>query len=181
MTNRERVLEALEASGGGLCDECITKLTGISRHQTVQQVCARLANEYTSREHTACSGCGKNVLVNKLHRKTERPLPIPLLADGTQSWFDEMRAQLVRALNQLDPQGKGEPFSRRVASLRDEGRLQRNAASWMLTWTSLRNIVAFEGHVLTARELEIVRLVRDELTAWLTGFASENDTHGHQT
>ena len=166
MTNRERVLETLEANSGGLCDECIGTVAGISPHQTVQQICARLAKErLTSRERAPCSRCRKNVLVNKLEETDNQP--ITTLPDGTQPWFDEMRAALVRIINQLDPTGKGEPFAKRVVGLREKGALPANIASWIRTWTSLRNIVAFDEYRLTNRELEIARLIQKALEAWV--------------
>jgi|SRR5579875_2997321 len=120
MTNRERTLETLEANSHGLCDECISKVSGISLHQTVQQLCSHLAKEgLSSRRKGACSRCGKSVLVNKLavaQRETEGPPPLLTPtgsgSEGTQPWFDEMPTTLVRMLNQLDPSGRGEPFRR---------------------------------------------------------------------
>lgn len=170
MTNRDRVLEALESNTEGMCVECVRKACRISRPQTVFQICTGLKAEgIISRERGVCTRCTKTVLVNKIQpTRAVKESNAPEMSNGTQSWFDQLRAKLVRALNLIDPSSRAEPFSKRVTSLRDKRILQGNVASWMLTWTSLRNIVAFEGYLLTDRETRIARLVREELEVWVS-------------
>lgn len=186
MTNRERVLEALDANPEGLCDGCISAMASITPRQQVQQICSRLAGQaFSLRERGCCSRCGKNVLVNKL--VTERPSTPGELQHltstsvvGGPEWFDETRRALIRALNQIDPSGRGEPFSKRVTRLRNDGVLPANLSSWMLTWTSLRNIVAYEGYTLTKREREICGLIREELDASMPSRLRLQQTSGRQ-
>jgi hypothetical protein len=91
---------------------------------------------------------------------------------GTQSWFDDLRAKLVRIVNRIDPSSRGDPFAKRVANLRDKGSLPANVATWMLTWTSLRNIVAFDGYCLSNGETRIADRIREELEIWIENKAA---------
>ena len=175
MTRLEEILEALEASSEGLCDSCIRKVIGISRHQQVQQICSRAAESgRITRLRGPCPACKKTVLVNRYWTvPTERPREPLEVPTGDKrlpescSWFDSKRTLLVRALNHIDESGKGEPFAKRVSRLRNDKKVPGNIACPMHTFTSFRALVCFEQYPLSEGEWKIVHLVWLELERWL--------------
>jgi hypothetical protein len=49
---------------GGLCDDCLSELAGITPRQTVNALCRRLANSNrVTRERGECKHCGRIKLV----------------------------------------------------------------------------------------------------------------------
>jgi hypothetical protein len=172
-THRDRVFEVLEANSEGLCEMCLEEMTQISPHQTVNQICRGAANSrQLRREKASCNGCQRrNVYVCRISvdrvLPTHEPESSTAGTAGKPAWFEEIRHQLVRMINQVDPSSKSEGFSRRVSDLRNKGHLAGNIACLMLTWTAFRNIVCFDEYCLSSREKQALVLLREELLEWM--------------
>lgn len=174
LTQLEQILEVLEANPEGLCDACVREITKLV-HQNVNANCLRAeVMGKIKRNRDVCPSCNRLRQVSVPHsiQAGRLPLSIPRVASRsmppiTPDWFEQTRRRLVQTLNEIDDKSKGEPFSRRVAALRNEGRIPANTASLMLTFTSFRNIVCFDKYILSESEEKIVRLAGDDLEEWL--------------
>ena len=92
MSNETRILDALAAADGPLCDDCITQGIGWNHRQQAHSVCSRMSEERETiiRAHGFCSGCGRRKIVNGL----------PLWAVGqaelqTAAATDDEKARIV--------------------------------------------------------------------------------------
>ena len=67
MRNRERILNHLEITPPGACDDCISTSLDITPRQQVNQICNRLANQgLITRQHMKCPRCMILKLVNQI-------------------------------------------------------------------------------------------------------------------
>ncbi len=173
-TQLEQILEVLEANQEGLCDTCVRRITGFM-HQAVNANCRRAKDlGLLTRKRSRCPSCKRVREVNHLLTITPTIPTTPkssaqagYISSGTPDWFERLRRQLVQKLNEIDGSSRGDSFSKRVTKLRNERRLPANIASMMLTFTSFRNLVCFERHLLTDKEKQIVHLASEELEEWL--------------
>ncbi len=59
MSNAETILEFLEASPKGVCDDCISRETRVEPRQQVYQICRQLERRETvTRRKDCCALCG---------------------------------------------------------------------------------------------------------------------------
>ena len=66
MTNADKIIDAL-TRGGEICDDCLSKKTGILPRQQVNQICRRIESSgELNRENDKCSVCSGKKIVNSL-------------------------------------------------------------------------------------------------------------------
>jgi hypothetical protein len=171
-THTDIILETLEAQDG-LCDGCLVNVTGITPHQAVNGACRRLVDrQKLRRDHQVCWRCGQMRIVNLLptpKARSQTHEPILQQSDaGTAEWFDDVRRKLTVHLNRVEAATpKGEPFSRRVQRLRDDGRIPGPIACLIQTVNGFRNLTCYEEHRLSEFQRVIVELAYQEIQQWM--------------
>jgi hypothetical protein len=172
-THAETIAEALEEQNG-LCDACLGRITGITPHQAVNAVCRRLEDQgRLHRDPSPCPKCHETRITNTLGVLDG----IPSRADssslsdravGTPGWLDNARRDLIGHINKLEGMtSKGEPFSRRVTRLREEGRLSGRLCCLIQTVNGFRNLACYEQYKLNDAERQIVHLAYAEIERWM--------------
>ncbi len=101
MSNTDHILDYLNESGGNLCDDCLSKQTGIKPRQQVNQICRRLGStERLTRRQATCARCNRFKVVNSTgstHPAAETSLSVkssPVPSGGpAQPWYWEGNVQ----------------------------------------------------------------------------------------
>jgi hypothetical protein len=172
MTHSEIISEVLEEQNG-LCDACLVNRTRITPHQAVNAGCRTLeVRGALRRERQVCSGCQKIRLTNLLNNiPIAKPSPLPEVGKsqaGTASWLDDVRRTVIGHLNNLEGTSpKGEPFSRRVLRMRDQGKIPPEIACLIQLSNGLRNLACYEGYALGDKQSQIVAIAYSEILRWM--------------
>jgi len=100
--NLEKILRVLRSNPQGMCDDCLSLISGVMPRQTVNQICSVLCqkgkNDRSSRE---CPQCHKVKLVNVLQLQAESPPseePATLPATNVLSNYHHEMTQIIRRL-----------------------------------------------------------------------------------
>jgi ribosomal protein L37AE/L43A len=76
-THEKTIIEFLKQKDLKYCDDCIAKLCNIEPRQTVNKVCRKaFQNGKIMREHSQCSYCRKNKIINSYNPKSEQSISI---------------------------------------------------------------------------------------------------------
>ncbi len=155
-TGRDRVIEALEGSPRGLCDDCLSELSRVRPRQQVRQICCGLSKRgEVIRQREICPHCSRQKLVSRrqAHRPPCSPEPPPIperhpeappLKEQTDRLSDYLH-RLIQMLNAIDPAGSApEGVNAGIRRLRGVGLLPGDIAAMMQTVNSLRNFVVKE-------------------------------------
>jgi hypothetical protein len=165
MSNAERIVEFLERFPNGVCDDCISRETGVEPRQQVYQLCQRMEGRTVTRRKGRCALCDRTKTLRAAAARAVSP-------EGGESpqadrWPGE--AVSIEALrNHLDRFCKGLIEKHRVpnvknglaafiAALTDRGILPLHQANMMHTIRSLRNAYVHEHIPMKARETAIAK------------------------
>ena len=164
MTNREAVLETIEASSG-TCDVCLGQLTGIRPHQQINQIANHFVSKgLVNREPGSCPRCGNQKRCLNLAKPREQSLGRPRPVHQNYMDLDVFHRTMIKQLKEIDQDRiPYEGFSATVTRLRDGGTLIKDVASLMLAHAGFRNLVHHEAYCLTTKETMIVQLLQEEL------------------
>lgn len=167
-TNRDRILESLNACPEGLCDDCLSKKSSVRPRQSARQICLELESEGSVRRNRrVCpGGCSqREKLVSTATagaRSPSQPDAPPLREQIT--WFSARVYRLARILDALDQSPKG--ISDKVVGLRFSGALAKEIASIMLTFSTLRNKVVKDLSALEGGKWEVAKSLWDAIESW---------------
>jgi hypothetical protein len=107
LTNRQRILSALDQDGRRLCDDCLAMKAGLPARQIAWQICTGLHVEggIERARHGLCECCGKAKICNRrdVQRNLESvSLPATCQSTTERQWFWEgnVQARLVDWLRQ---------------------------------------------------------------------------------
>ncbi len=79
MTASETILSTLRKFGRGLCDDCLSKITGITPRQTINQRCRELLiGRSIERSAQRCAECNSDKLVNWVERTPATIAPLTI-------------------------------------------------------------------------------------------------------
>jgi len=115
MSNAETILEFLEESRKGVCDDCISRETRVEPRQQVYQICRQLEHRGTvTRRKDSCALCGHTKTVNIVCPEAARP---------------DVATPLIAAQAQGDHPGRGEAMSQRHPDDNEEKDTSRSIAA----------------------------------------------------
>ncbi len=169
------ISEALETQQH-VCDGCLVKITGIHPHQAVNSACRRLTDrKAVSRDRGICGVCGHARIVNRLNTPTTEFTPNstrqshhPESSNGTIEWLDNVRRNVIWHLNRIERSSpQGEPFSKRIIRMQDEGSIPAPIACLIQTLNGFRNVACYEQHRLSDAQRQIVGLAYGEVATWM--------------
>jgi len=180
-------MQVLTAHPEGICDDCVSKLSGVVPRQTVHAICsAQNRNGAILRERRKCpqDSCHKTKLVNVLVNHSgdggavpkTLPFPVPdsgALREQTVVLCDHLHAmnEILRRLdNAAHP---SEPFAACVTRLRKAGILPGKVAAMMLTINAMRVEVVKERRALPADEWAVVQAIWQVLGRWKMGLSPQ--------
>ena len=186
--NLELIRQSLTLHPEGMCDDCLSQISGVRPRQTVNAICsAESRRGAISRERRECpqDSCHKTKLVNVLaldHSGGGAPGPktlppqassSPALREQTDVLSDRLRDmnEMLRQLEKTAP--FGEPFVAWVTRLRKTGLLQKKIAAMMLTVNAMRVEVVKERKALPAEEWAVVQAIWRVLDRWKDGLSSQ--------
>lgn len=173
--NLELIRRAITSHPEGICDDCLSKISGITPRQSVRAICVAesLAGKF-SREKRECpqDGCRKIKLVNALATSPPgnglAPSKIPTTTlreqtDVLSNCLYDMNEMLRRLDEAAQP---GEPFAACVTRLRKDGFLPGKIAAMMLTVNAMRVEVVKGRKALPADEWEAMHAIWRALDRW---------------
>jgi uncharacterized protein YutE (UPF0331/DUF86 family) len=164
MTNRDLILEVLENTPSGLCDDCLSEKSNVKPRQTINMTCRPLAKAgILIRQKSYCSGCEKSKITNKLTKGINNSFA----KVATKSLLSDidvvaLQRQLIKLLDHFDLTGEKDSISQRIGKLRDKGVIPGNITVCMRSINGFRNLVIHEDYKLNDNEKKIVEL------AWIT-------------
>lgn len=179
-TSRERIIESLEESEGGLCDGCLSRAASVSPSNQVNQICNRLAESGKIDRRTArCPSCKKVRLVNLIFAATPsgprdgtRP-PFTAKDNGGATSEDpvaymvRIQKRIVARLDSTQPRRSGEGVSARVIRMREEGLVPGPVACILLLLNSFRNLAVHEDFLPRPSEWAVIQAAWAAAQAWI--------------
>jgi len=179
MTNKERIIEILEQSADGLCDDCLAKFSEVRPRQQVNQICRALSDRrIITRTNSICTGCSSSKKVNVLKRSNNKiqDLGPELLKikseefseEKTSSALDKMRREIIKTLNKIEKiKSSDRSLAQRISSLRDNNRIPGNIGCLMLTINSFRNLAVYEQYNLSEKEFRVINNCWEIISDWI--------------
>lgn len=190
LTNTDIIIEFLEdISPEKGCDDCISKKTGVSPRQQVNQICRVLnSEEVLHRESGSCSLCKSHKLVNGLsakHEQSQRLVKheptvsrVPGLRD-IKSKFDinNMRSEIVHICHTLWQKNRSlnNPqigIQSLIIRLRNDKILPSHQANMMLTLCSLRNLCEYDNLQIGPNEAQVASGAWAIISEWWSQHSS---------
>jgi hypothetical protein len=188
-TSRNRIIDALETSPGGLCDDCLSEVAQVFPRQQVNQICRPLFQASTTdRQQRSCPRCDRVKLVNRLvaHASTYRNRPRPETSfmvaeqaidyahpgrnryeDDDAAWLDGIRRKLLDILKSVEgTSAANDGVAKMIARLEDTDALPRVVCCMMRTLNSLRNAVVYEKAALGNHERKVVESAWTSVEEW---------------
>jgi hypothetical protein len=102
-TSKDKILVVLQAREVALCDDCLSKLAGVTPRQQVNQICRPLADAGTiERNHGPCGNCGGSKLVNRSllwSQKPEKPPELPTFSNDRDRRINDIYYELTFCKN----------------------------------------------------------------------------------
>ncbi len=183
MSRAETILEFLERFPSGVCDDCVSRETGIEPRQQVNQL-SRLMEQRRAlaRRRDRCASCGKVKLVNvpwvradetginTSLRGVTMPAAAPTQDRATAGSIEAFRNHLDRFCKALAQKHKGPAGKNHLAALilalTDQGIVPMHQANMMHTIRSLRNAYVHEHIRMGSREMAIAQAAWDIIREW---------------
>lgn len=178
-TNRDRIVEALEQSLAGICDNCLSTLAEVTPPQQVNQICRKLSGHgQIERAKGKCGFCGRTKQVNRLKGsaapavQSDQTIPPSsprgaLQMKDAAARLDQVRRRIIEILNSIDGSPKKiEGLSARVSRLRERNSLPGSIACMMLTLNTLRNLSVYERFVPGRNELTVIEAAWSAVEEW---------------
>ena len=106
MSTREAILEAIKRVGP-LCDDCLSKVTGVHPRQQINQWCRKMvASNFISRDKGSCLKCRGDKLINRVGMKAIALSPSKTRREQTTGhpWYWEGNVQR-RIVEHLEASG----------------------------------------------------------------------------
>ena len=192
MSNAETILEFLEGFPTGVCDDCISRETGVEPRQQVNQICRQLEQRQTiTRRKDRCVRCGHTKTVNGTRPRVRAPEvaapPRAAQAAGDPSTGYQVAAVSIEALwkhlvrfckaladNQKISNGKNGLAALITALLiTDRGAVPMHQANMMHTIRGLRNAYVHEDIPMGKRETVIAQAAWDIIREWAASHEGE--------
>lgn len=189
-TSKERILETLENSPDGLCDDCLSLQANVLPRQQVNTIARILFSAGTiKRERGKCPGCEKTKYLNAL-----TPLfPMSALEDASETIettpepidpaekLDSMRRGIIGFLNKLDPtrsndaESRGrETVSEKIHRLFEANIIPPNIHILIRTLNAFRNLSVYDGYVVSPKEIKIINETWAVVVDWARTVRNEN-------
>jgi len=167
LPSKERILEVLENTPEGICDDCLSEQSQVYPRQQVNAICRNLCDTgKIKREKVTCPLCHKlktsNFLITKETAASfigvERAVREGAVAYGAAERLDSMRREIIRIFNEVDsvriPRvGDRETFSERLSRLQNEGKIPSTVSGVIRLLNTFRNLAVYESCVLGSDEL----------------------------
>jgi len=183
MSNAETILEFLERFPEGVCDDCISRETGVKPRQQVNQICRqRERRETIKRRKDRCALCRQTKTVNVIRRGASAPeVAIPARTaqgPGDASTVYQAEAASIEALwKHLDRFCKALVDKHRISNgkkglavlistLTDRGAVPMHQANMMHTIRGLRNAYVHDDMPMGKRETLIAQAAWDIIREW---------------
>jgi hypothetical protein len=182
MSNAEAILDFLERFPKGVCDDCISRETGVEPRQQVYQICRRLEGRTIRGAKGRCALCDRTKTLRVIPagasapEATESPQAAPSAAETPARHQSE--AVSIEALrNRLDrfskgllekskvPSGKN-GLAALISALSDLGIVPLHQANMMHTIRGLRNAYVHEHVPMKARETAVAEAAWDIIREW---------------
>jgi hypothetical protein len=191
LTSRERIIETLETRPGGLCDDCLSRITDVKPRQQVNMICRDLRKSgKLSRDKMECpeEKNKRKKIVNKLIGVEETSPPIKptkgsnvqeqaaqyqLASPNAAAKLDYIRRHILAIMNELDPQRQQsssastyEGFSDRLRRLSDTRIIPANIMIIMRMLSAMRNAVIYRDCVPEDQEEKLVDNAFNIILGW---------------
>ena len=190
MSNAQTILEFLERFPQGVCDDCISRETGVEPRQQVHQICRRLEQRKTITRHKdRCARGDHTKTLNVISRgepgaDVARP-PRATQGAGEPSTLYPAEMVAIEALwKHLDrfckalverhmiPNGKS-GLAARISTLADHDIVPMHQANMMHTIRGLRNGYVHDHIAMGKRETVIAQAAWDVIREWAESYEGE--------
>jgi len=139
-TSKEKILVLLQVKKVSLCDDCISKLAGVTPRQQVYQICRTLGDARAiERKHGTCGNCERGKLVNNVSQVGKQPEPPPPPPPDKDKTINDIHHQLTQLLQKLKPQPRHVSLNDQINQLLQENQVPNYIATLMHTIRKLRN------------------------------------------
>ena len=183
MSNAETILEFLERSPKGACDDCISRETRVEPRQQVYQICQRMEQRRTiMRRKGRCPLCGHTKTVSVItagasepeavesRRAPQSPVEVSTRCQSEAVSIEALRNHLDRFCKILVekhkfPNGKN-GLAALISALSDRGIVPLHQANMMHTIRGLRNAYVHDHIAMDAREAAIAQAAWDIIREW---------------